>query len=92
MNQIMRSIKSFFGVYESGYEYWVYTNNVIISKEFQATTPGYKKIRSKEKTFLRYGVLSPIMINHDFELVDGYISFLLLQKYGCGKIPVFFVD
>lgn len=89
---MIKWLKSCFGIYENGYEYWIPIDQITIKKEFLVTSPRVSKYLSKEKNFLRYGTLSPIILNHDFELEDGYISFLLLSKFDCGKVPVQFVN
>ena len=35
---------------------------------------------------------SKIILNMDFELVDGYTSYIIAEKEGINKVPVCFVD
>ena len=78
--------------YKTGHEYWIPIKDVIISYDFQLTCPSPIKFRNKEKEFLQDGVLGKIIINSDFELIDGYCSYLICKKYEMDKIPVYFVD
>ena len=60
--------------------------------EFQLSSPRIIKFKRKEKEFLNNGTLGKIILNQDFELVDGYCSYLICKKYGMDKVPVYFVD
>jgi len=37
------------------------------------------------------GNLGRIVLNKDFELIDGYCSYLICKKYKFDKVPVWFV-
>ena len=43
MNGIIRFIKSLFGKYEPGYEYWVYTKDIKVPKSYKFTRIGTEK-------------------------------------------------
>ena len=47
MKGIIRYIKSLFGKYESGYEYWVYTKDIKVPTYFKLTKIGTKKWNQK---------------------------------------------
>ena len=56
-----------------------------LREEFLATPPKYEKYRKKERTFikygeLKYGELGKIVVNRNYELIDGYCSYLILQE------------
>lgn len=93
MKTIWRFIKRLFGEYETHYEYWVRLNEIKISPQFAETPPKYNKMRRKWNYYKRTGKLeSPITLNRDFTLVDGYTSYLICTKQGMDKVPVWFVD
>ena len=73
-------------------EYWIPINDVIITYDFQLTSPRMAKFRGKERDFVKHGILGKIVLNNNFELVDGYCSYLICKKHNMDKIPVYFVD
>ena len=73
-------------------EYWVSIGDVDISYDFQLSSPGITKFKRKEKEFLKDGTLCKIILNNNFELVDGYCSYLICKKHGMDNILVYFVD
>ena len=73
-------------------EYWIPINDVIITYDFQLSSPRISKFKRKEREFLKNGTLGRIILNQNFELVDGYCSYLICKKHGMDKIPVYFVD
>jgi hypothetical protein len=92
MKNIIRAIKKLFGKYEHGYEYWVYFNEIIIHPEFEKTPPRRIKFSQKMDYYLKHGEFqSPILLNKDFELVDGYTSYLIAKKCHIDKVAVYFV-
>ena len=55
--------------------------------------PNDEKYREKEHTYIQNGYLSPIIIDHNNMLVDGYISYLILKRSGLKEAEcVFFED
>ena len=93
MNGIIRFIKSLFGKYEPGYEYWVYLRDIKISPEFERTPPKFKKMGQKWNYYRNTGEFeSPIILNRDFVLIDGYTSYIIAKKSEMDKVPVYFVD
>lgn len=73
-------------------EYWISINDVIITYDFQLHSPHMSKFKSKEAMFTKDGTLGKIILNNNYELVDGYCSYLICKKYDMDKIPVYFVD
>ena len=57
---------------------------------YLATPPSYFKYRRKLNNFIKHGELSPIIIDRNFELIDGYISYLIMKRFSVGKVPVYF--
>ena len=93
MKKIIRYIKSLFGKYEPGYEYWVYTKDIKVPKYFKLTKIGTKKWNHKMEYWLRTGEFeSDILIDRDFNLIDGFSSMKIAHLKNIEKVPVYFVD
>ena len=73
-------------------KYWIPIRCVNITYDVQLSCPGITKFKRKEKEFLKNGTLGKIILNQNFELLDGYCSYLICKKYGMDKVPVYFVD
>ncbi len=85
--------KSLSGKYEPGYEYWAYTKDIKVPKYFKLTKIGTKKWNHKMRYWLRTGEFeSKILIDKDFNLVDGYSSMKIAHLKNIEKVPVYFVD
>ena len=92
MKEIIKYIKSLFGKYEPGYEYWVYTKDIKVPKYFKLTKIGTKKWNHKMGYWLRTGEFeSDILIDRDFNLVDGYSTYKICKLKNIDKVPVYFV-
>ena len=93
MKDFIRFIKRIFGVYETGYEYWVYLKDIKIKPDFENTPPKYNKMAQKWSYYRNTGEFeSPIILNRDFVLTDGYTSYIFAKKSEMDKVPVYFVD
>ena len=93
MNRIIRFIKELFGKYETGYEYWVYTKDIKVNPEWRKTKIGKVKFQRKLMYWCRTGEFeSRILLDRDFNLLDGYSSVVIAEKKGINKVPVYFVD
>ena len=93
MKNLIRFIKRIFGVYETGYEYWVYTKDIKVPTYFKLTKIGTKKWNHKMGYWLRTGEFeSDILIDSDFNLVDGFSSMKIAYLKNIEKVPVYFVD
>ena len=93
MKRISIYIKSLFGKYKPGYEYWVQTKDIKVPKYFKLTKISTKKWNHKMGYWLRTGEFeSKILIDRDFNLVDGYSSMKIAHIKGIDKVPVYFVD
>ena len=55
MKGIIRYIKSLFGKYEPGYEYWVYTKDIKVPNSYKITKIGTKKWNNKMEIIIRDG-------------------------------------
>lgn len=93
MKEIIRSIKKLFGVYETGYEYWVYTQDIKVNPEWRKHRIGKNKFKRKMKCWYRTGEFeSKIILDRDFNLLDGYSSVRIAEIKHIDKVPVYFVD
>ena len=93
MKSLIRFIKRIFGTYEPGYEYWVYLKDIKIQSDFEKTPPKFKKMAQKWSYCRNTGKFeSPIILNRDFVLVDGYSSYIIAKKSEIDKVPVHFMD
>lgn len=91
---IIKYIKGIFGKYEVGYEYWVNYKKIKINPVWRKTKVGRAKFKSKNQYYDRTGEFEcKIILRRDnMQLVDGYSSFLIAEKRGIDKVPVYFVD
>lgn len=91
MKSFLRWIKSLFGIYDPKYEYWVYLNDIKVPI-------GYKLSKIKKSKWLRKlnywkntgEFESPIILDKDFNLIDGYSSVKIAYVNGIEKVPVYF--
>ena len=92
-SKIIRKIKSLFGKYEQGYEYLVDLKDIDIPIDFLRHHPRQEKMEQKWAYYRQTGEFeSPILLNRDFELVDGYTSYIIAKTENLHKVPVYFVD
>lgn len=93
MKKIIRFIKSIFEKYESGYEYWVYTKDIKVNPDWRKTRIGALKFERKLKYWYRTGMFeSKIILDRDFNLIDGYSSVRIAEIKGIDRVPVYFVN
>lgn len=91
MKSFLRWTKSLFGIYDPKYEYWVYLNDIKVPI-------GYKLSKIKKSKWLRKlnywkntgEFESPIILDKDFNLIDGYSSVKIAYVNGIEKVPVYF--
>ena len=90
---VIRWIKSLFGTYESGYEYWINRAEIKVNSEWRKTMIGKKKFGRKIQYYYRTGELqSKIILDKDFNLLDGYSSVRIAEIKHIDKVPVYFVN
>lgn len=93
MKGMIRFIKRLFGKYEPGYEYWVNLKDIKVPTYFKLTRIGTKKWNHKMGYWLRTGEFeSVILLDKDFNLVDGFSSVKIAYLKNIDKVPVYFVD
>lgn len=74
------------------YEYWANTKDIKIPDSYKRTRIRDKKWNHKMGYWLRTGKFeSKIIIDRDFNLVDGYSSIKIAYLKGIEKVPVYFV-
>lgn len=90
---MFKLLKKLLGMYKPGHEYWVYIEDIKIKPEFAASRIKPDKWMKKLSYFRKTGELeSTILLNNDWELIDGYSSYLIAVEFGLGKVPVYFVN
>lgn len=93
MSKFIRSIKWLLGIYETGYEYWINTKEIKVNPEWRKTRIGKVKFKKKLQYWYRTGEFeSRIILDRDFNLLDGYSSVRIAEMKGIDKVPVYFVD
>ena len=93
MKNIFRFIKRLFGKYDTGYEYWVYAKQIKVNPDWRKTRIGAIKFERKLKYWYRTGEFeSRILLDKDFNLLDGYSSVRIAEIKGIDKVPVYFVN
>lgn len=85
----MKNFRKFFKR-KTNTEYWIPIGNVVITYDFQLSSPSREKFHCKERDFVKNGTIGKIVLNNNFELTDGYCTYLVLKKHGFDKIPVWF--
>lgn len=93
MKNFIRFTKRLFGIYETGYEYWIYTKDIKVPARYRKTRIRTTKWNHKMGYWLRTGEFeSPIILHKDFTLADGYSSVKIAYLKGIDKVPVYFID
>lgn len=93
MRVIIRFIKRLFGKYETEYEYWVYIKDIKVNPDWRKTKIGNIKFKRKFQHWYQTGEFeSKIILDKDFNLLDGYSSVRIAEIKGIDKVPVYFVD
>lgn len=74
-------------------EYWVHIRDIKVPNGYKKSRIGHDKWMHKLTYFRRTGNYeSPILIDKDFNLIDGYSSLKLAYVNDLGKVPVYFVE
>ena len=81
------------GYYKPGKEYWIDFSQIHITDEFAAHEIGKKKMKRKLTYYGNTGEFeSKVVLDKSFTLTDGYSTYRIIEKFGTGKIPVWFED
>lgn len=72
---------------------WININKIKITPQFQENPPKLIKMAQKYDWYKKYGKFqSPIVLNKDYTLMDGYTSYLIAQKVGKKSLFVYFLE
>ncbi len=61
---------------------------VKISDEFKQSNPLPQKLIKKTASFIAGEKLSPIYIDRDYNLIDGYCTYLIATTLGINKVKI----
>ena len=93
MKSIIRFVKKLFGKYEVGYEYWVDLKDIKVNPEWRKIKIGQRKFGRKLSYWYKTGEFeSKILLDRDFNLVDGYSSVRIAEIKHIDKVPVYFIN
>lgn len=93
MKGIIKYVKRLFGKYDVGYEYWVDTKEIKVNPEWRLTSIGESKYNRKIKRWHKTGQFeSKIILDRNFNLIDGYSSVKIAEENDIDRIPVYFID
>lgn len=92
MKGIVRFLNRYlFGIYEPNYEYWVYLKDIKLPYYLRYSRIGEEKYKRKWSYYRKTGEFeSKIILDKDFNLLDGYSSWKIAKKIGLEKVPVYF--
>ena len=92
-NKLLCKLKSVLGIYEPGCEYWVDLKDIDIPIDFLRHHPRREKMDRKWDYYKQTGEFeSPILLNRNFVLIDGYSSYIIAKTGNLHRVPVYFVD
>ena len=75
------------------YEYCVNLSDITIKRDFKLHKPNPIKMYFGRKYFEENGKFkSKILLNRNFELINGYASYLIAKKENMKYVDVYFVD
>lgn len=93
MKTIIRFIKRIFGYYEPEYEYWINTSDIKVPETYKKSRIGEKKWKHKVDYYLKTGEFeSKIILDKNFNLIDGFSSVKIAHLNRIDKVPVFFTN
>ena len=91
--KLLCKLKGLLGIYTPGCEYWVDLKDIDIPINFLRHHPRHEKMEQKWAYYRQTGEFeSPILLNRNFELVDGYTSYIIAKTENLHKVPVYFMD
>ncbi len=93
MKIIIKYIKRLIGIYETGCEYWVNIKDIHVDPKWRKTQISRDEFSRKMKYWHRTGEFKfRIILDKNFNLIDGYSSFRIAEFYSIKKVPVYFVN
>ena len=91
--KLLCKLKGLLGIYTPGCEYWVDLKDIDIPIAFLRHHPRHEKMEQKWAYYRQTGEFeSHILLNRDFELIDGYTSYIIAKTENSHKVPVYFVN
>ena len=79
--------------YKTGIEYYVYIRDINVDHEWRKTDIGKLKLEKKASYWRRTGEFqSKVILDRDFNLIDGYSTIRIAEMYDIPKVPAYFVD
>lgn len=91
LKKIILKIKSYFGIYENGYQYMIKRKKIKIPYSYLQSKINKKKWQRKWYIYKTTGEFdSPIIIDRNFNLIDGYSSVKIAYLNNIDKVPVYF--
>ena len=86
-------LEGLLGIYTPECEQWVDLKDIDIPIDFLRHHPRQEKMEQKWVYYRQTGEFeSPILLNRDFELVNGYTSYIIAKTENLHKVPVYFMD
>lgn len=93
MKNIIHEIKGLLGKYEPNYEYWINREKIKVNPDWRKTKIGKQKFSRKIQHWYKTGnFASPIILDKDFNLIDGYSSVVITELKNLERVPVYFID
>lgn len=93
MRKIVESIIKIFKKYKPGCEYWINREQIKVNPEWRNTRIGKKKFERKVRHWNTTGEFeSKILLDKNFNLIDGYSSLVIAENNKVDKVPVYFID
>ena len=91
--KLLCKLKGLLGIYTPGCEYWIDLKDIDIQIDFLRKHPSKQKMERKWDYYRQTGEFeSPILLNRNFVLLDGYSSYLIAKTENMHKVPVYFVN
>ena len=91
--KLLCKLKGLLGIYTPGYEYLVDLKDIDIPINFLRHHPRHEKMEQKWAYYRQTGEFeSRILLNRNFELIDGYTSYIIAKTENLHKVPVYFMD
>lgn len=93
MSSIIGFVKKIFNRNKKGVKCWINVKEIKVNPEWRKTKIGKAKFRRKLDYWYHTGEFqSDIILDKDFNLLDGYSSVRIAETRGVSKVPVYFAD
>lgn len=89
---MIKEIKQRLGLYRPGKEYWVYLQDIKVPDEFRQKKIGRAKYLRKWAYYKKTGEFeSLIKLDKDFNLIDGYSTYVISNIADLCKVKAYFI-